>query len=88
MYILVIALSSDLDWAPKEAIEYFLDILDEYNAKITIFATHRIDYRSHEIALHPNTLSGNNYSDAITELRKIFPEAKGCRMKLSNKPLQ
>jgi len=77
---MVIALSSDIDWAPKETVNYFLDILDKFNAKITIFATHEIDYSTHEIAIHPNTISGKNYSVAISELVKLFPNAKGCRM--------
>ena len=32
---MVIAISADLDWAPNDSIEYFLDILDKYNAPIT-----------------------------------------------------
>jgi len=77
---LVIALSSDIDWAPKKAINHFLDILQKFNANITIFAPHKIDDTTHEIAIHPNTTSGKNYSDAISELVKLFPNAKGCRM--------
>lgn len=77
---MVIALSSDIDWAPNGSVEYYLNILDKYDTKITIFATHKIDGRSHEIALHPNTLGGKTYSDAINELLQIFPHAKGSRM--------
>lgn len=43
---MVITLSSDIDWAPNGSVEYYLDILDKYDAKITIFATHKIDGRS------------------------------------------
>lgn len=43
---MVITLSSDIDWAPNGFVEYYLDILDKYDAKITIFATHKIDGRS------------------------------------------
>lgn len=77
---MVIALSSDLDWAPNEIVDYYLDILAKFSAKITIFATHSIKNRDHEISLHPNTLTGKNYNEAIAELLKIYPNAKGSRM--------
>lgn len=77
---MVIALSSDLDWAPDETINYFLDILDEYKCKITIFGTHKINYRQHEIALHPNTFKHKDHLEAIKEIHQVFQEAKGVRM--------
>lgn len=77
---LVIALSSDLDWAPDAAVDYFLDVLDEYVCKITIFGTHKINYRKHEISLHPNTFKHRDHLDAIKEVHRLFPEAKGVRM--------
>lgn len=78
---MVIAISSDLDWAPTSTIEYFLDILEKYNAIITIFATHKFQNRNHEVGIHPNTISsGKSFSEAIIDILQVFPEAKGSRM--------
>lgn len=78
---MVIAVTSDLDWAPVPTIEYFLDILENYNAKITIFATHKFQNRNHEVGIHPNTVStGKPFPEAISDILEIFPNAKGSRM--------
>ncbi|AFU57534.1 hypothetical protein Ngar_c05910 [Candidatus Nitrososphaera gargensis Ga9.2] len=83
----MIALTADTDWVPEKILNYFLDILDEYDATITIFATHEIDGRHHEIALHPNletTYNKEKYQrhtslETAEKLKKTFPQAIGMR---------
>lgn len=35
-----VVLTSDIDWAPEEVIQDFLDLLQSFNAKCTLFCTH------------------------------------------------
>ncbi|MDE1816518.1 MAG: hypothetical protein KGI11_08175 [Thaumarchaeota archaeon] len=83
----MIILTSDTDWVPDEILNYFLDIVDEYKAKITIFATHKLDGRDHEIGLHPNletTYDKVKYQrytslQETVKLKKVFNSAIGTR---------
>ena len=36
-----IILTSDIDWAPEEVIQDFLDLLQSFKAKCTLFCTHQ-----------------------------------------------
>ena len=83
----MIVLTADTDWVPDKILNYFLDIVDEYGAKVTIFATHKLDGRNHEIGLHPNlqTTYDKQKSQRYTsleeteKLKEIFQDAVGTR---------
>lgn len=86
-----IAFTSDIDWAPEQVIEDFLDLFLEYNVKCTFFCTHE----SHtlkkankdliELAIHPNFndnflgKTNNSPKNIIDNLMNIYPEAVGVR---------
>lgn len=78
----MIAITSDIDWAHDEVIEYMLSILEEYNIKITFFCTHEIkikEMNKHELAIHPNFTKDKTDRKTIQELMSLYPEAKGTR---------
>jgi len=83
----VIILTSDTDWVPDKVLDYFLDILDEYDAKATIFATNKVSCRNHEAAIHPypeisydkQGYARSSSFDTVENLKKVFPQALGTR---------
>lgn len=97
-----IALTSDIDWAAEEVIQDFLDLLEEYQAKCTLFCTHDSkvitgsDPVLYEKAIHPNfnpSLINGAPIDAeqtLNDILAIYPEAKGIRSHsmTSSTPLQ
>lgn len=86
-----IFLTIDIDWAPDEQIDFFVDIFLEHQIKATIFITHyskaiqRILDASHlfEIGIHPNfqqnSTQGNNFKEVMNNLLSIAPTAIGIR---------
>lgn len=79
----LIAITSDIDWAGDEVISYMLAILDDYNIKATLFCTHDVSsirgIKRHELAIHPNFISGKAEREVLRELKTLLPEAKGIR---------
>ena len=87
----MIAITSDIDWAPEEIIQDTLDIFMHYKVKCTLFCTHdssvvqKCDRDLFEIAIHPNFNSnlfeniGSSPLKKIENLLKLFPEARGVR---------
>jgi hypothetical protein len=88
-----VCITFDIDWAPEEVIQYSVNILNEYSAAATFFATHdsvtlqNLDNKKFEIGIHPNfnpLLSGVSlphldFRKVVKDLLAIYPEAKGCR---------
>jgi hypothetical protein len=84
------AITLDIDWAPDCAIEYCLDLLDEYKVKATFFVTHKtkmnseIERRGHLLGIHPNFLpnstQGNSVKEIIEECLLYAPNAWCIRM--------
>ncbi len=88
----MITFTCDIDWAPEEVIQDTLSIFNEFSAKCTIFATHdspilkNCDRSLFEIGIHPNfnplldgTDTSRNAEKIISDLKNIFPEARGVR---------
>lgn len=75
-----IALTSDLDWAPQEVLDYFLKIVDGYGIPVTIFMTNKaqIANERHEVSIHPN-FTTLNLDEHIANLLADFPKARGVR---------
>jgi len=82
-----IYLTFDVDWAAEPVVAHVLERLDRFDARATIFATHRssvlmeADRRRVEIALHPNYFEQQVHDPAepVTRLKEIYPEAVGAR---------
>lgn len=90
-----IYITIDLDWAPDQAIEYTLDMLEKANANATFFVTHQTPLLERirknpnmELGIHPNfnellqgTLEDNtkNIYSIIEDLLELVPEAKSVR---------
>ena len=76
----------DVDWATEMAIMDCAKQLSEKNVKATFFATHKSDVLKDlendplfEIGLHPNYYKEPNVDKAITDLKKIYPDAISVR---------
>jgi len=87
-----IFITSDIDWACDEVMNYTINIFEKHNARVTFFATHKTkifeDFNSHyEIGIHPNfnfLLNGDfrygkNYSEVIKYYKEMFPDAVSVR---------
>lgn len=87
-----VVLTLDLDWAPDEIVADTLELLDERGLQATIFATHatKLDFGSHEIALHPNIQNATEVEGALEALRRHYPAARGVRFHrlVSSSPIQ
>lgn len=97
-----VVLTSDIDWAPEEVIQDFLDLLQSFNAKCTLFCTHESEVISKcnsklfEKAIHPNF----NFSlmegmpigaeETLNKILSLYPDAVGVRSHsmTSSTPLQ
>jgi len=78
------AITIDIDWAPKEVLEDCLNLLNAYNIKATFFCPsplniEKIQFKNHELAIHPNYKKIGGFEKNIKELLQIFPDAKGVR---------
>ena len=84
------AITFDVDWAPEGALEDVLELLGEYGARATFFATHRsevlhsIGTAKHEVALHPNfnpilNGGGGDFRAVVDALLAEYPESVGAR---------
>lgn len=80
----------DVDFAPDYMIKNVADIIHEYGAKATFFATHDSEYlktldqdANFEIGIHPNlapdSTQGNNLDDIVIRLKKSYPNAVSNR---------
>jgi len=80
-----VCITFDIDWAPDDIIKYIVELLEEYQIKATFFATHKstflksLDRKNYEVGLHPNFERCNDYDKAISDLKRIYPEAVGAR---------
>ena len=89
-----IFITLDVDWAQDYVLSYTLDILEKYDLKATIFATHttplldNLRYQKNvEIGIHPNFnflldgdyRYGNNFKQIIEYYLSLFPDAKSVR---------
>lgn len=77
-----ICITLDIDWANEDIIEYSINLLEKYNIKATIFATHESKLlkslqRKFEIGIHPN-LNFDMEEDTI-KLLQIYPDVIGVR---------
>lgn len=79
----MISITADLDWAPNYVIDNMIEILDKYSINATFFCTHKVDIKKHELGIHPNFLPNSTQGKTplviLTNLKKIFPRAKGVR---------
>ena len=88
-----ICLTVDIDWAPEYMIRYLFDILDQYDARATIFATHdsallhaladegRFEI-GHHLYLGKGSDQGEDVEHASAYLRSLYPQARGNRFHL------
>jgi len=75
----LIAITSDLDWAPDQVLDFMLDPIGKLGIKATIFCTHRIHIGGgHEIGLHPN-YTKNLERETLVNLMRSVPRCKGIR---------
>ncbi len=85
-------ITSDIDWASDEVLQYSVELFEKHNAKCTFFATHQTEVLNQigdnfEVGIHPNfnfLLSGDfrygkNYQEVIDYYHNMFPEAKSIR---------
>lgn len=97
-----VILTSDIDWAPEEVIQDFLDLLQSFKAKCTLFCTHQSqvisnsDSKLFEKAIHPNfnpsLMEGVpiGAEETLNKILSIYPDAVGVRSHsmTSSTPLQ
>ncbi len=79
-------LTFSMDWAPDSSIQLCLDILSEYKAKATFFATHQTELNNeilrqgHELGIHPNFMPnsshGNTTKEIIDKCLEFAPNAR------------
>lgn len=85
-------ITSDIDWASDEVLDFVINLFDKHNLKCTFFATHKTTLldslgANYEVGLHPNfnyLLNGDfrygkNYKEVIDYYYKMFPTAKSVR---------
>lgn len=87
----MIAFTSDIDWAPEQAIQDMLDIFEYYGVPCTLFCTHESEAikksskKLFEIAIHPNfnglLFTGQNTTadEIVEDLLAVYPNARGVR---------
>lgn len=87
----MIAFTSDIDWAPEQAIQEMLDIFEFYKVPCTLFCTHESEVINKcskglfEIAIHPNfngllfTGQNANADEIVEDLLTLYPSAIGVR---------
>lgn len=87
----MIAITSDIDWAPEEVIDDFFSFFEEKNINCTLFCTHESEIiksankNIFELSIHPNfneLLKGQTNRSAeqiIDNLLRLYPHAKGVR---------
>lgn len=80
-----IGITLDIDWVSDTIIKYSIDLLEKYQIKATLFATHESGFlkslskNKYEIGIHPNLTNNNDWGKAIQDLRNIYPDAIGVR---------
>jgi len=77
-----ICVTLDIDWASDEIVKYSVDLLEEYNVKTTIFATHKSELltslqKRFEIGIHPNLEF--DIEEPTSKLLQTYPDAIGVR---------
>ena len=83
-----ICIAFDVDWAPDEALEDVLELLERAGAASTFFATHdtavfgSAPLRT-EVALHPDFRdAGSDIEAPVRRLQEVYPRALGVRSHL------
>ncbi|HEY5123928.1 MAG TPA: hypothetical protein VIK14_09355 [Ignavibacteria bacterium] len=85
-------ITSDIDWSSDDVLKYTIDLFNEYEVKVTYFATHKtkiLENLRHgsEIGLHPNfnyllngdTRYGKNYKEVISYYKQMYPNSVSVR---------
>lgn len=83
----VFCFTSDVDWNPDPAIRAQLDLFARYDARLTMFATHRSplleDSANIQIGVHPNFLPGSTHGTGVREVLDhvfaLYPRAQSFR---------
>ena len=76
----IIAITSDMDWAPDEIINHFLSIVNDFGVRVTFFCTHSVNIEGkHELSVHPDYKPEEPYGETLKRLLNLFPMAKGVR---------
>ncbi len=76
----IIAITSDIDWAPEEIINHFLSIVNDFGVRVTFFCTHSVNIEGkHELAVHPDYKLEEPYGETLKRLLNLFPMADGVR---------
>lgn len=87
----MIAITIDIDWAPEEAVEDILKLLEDFGVRATIFATHKSEVLLScnsdlfELAIHPNFnnllngKSSESKESIFKDIVDIYPHSKGVR---------
>lgn len=87
---IMVAFTSDIDWAPEHVIEYSISLFEKYETKCTFFCTNQSETLSNcnkelfELGIHPNFNpllegKGGNIDEVIENILNIYPESKGVR---------
>lgn len=80
-------LTTDIDWAPDFAVEELFNLVQEFDFKLTAFATHKstVMQKSNglvEVGLHPDNTRPDKefgFSKKIEDLKSMYPESVGLR---------
>lgn len=79
-------ITSDIDWASDEVLDFTINLFEKYNAKCTFFATHQTELinslsNDYDIGLHPNfnfLLNGDfRYGKSYSEVIDYYEELLG-----------
>ena len=80
-----IGITLDIDWVSDTIIKYVVDLLERYQVKATLFATHEsaflesLDKKKFEVEIHPNFTNSNDWDKIIRNLKDIYSDAIGVR---------
>lgn len=79
-----IVFTCDIDWAPEFVIDDTIKFFDNLGIKLTLFATHDsqvVKSSGLDINIHPylSRVPEKEHEKVISDLMKIYPEAKGSR---------
>lgn len=80
----VIVFSLDVDWINDEILEWVLNLFNDNGLPVTVFATHETNLLKRlndyvEIGIHPDFLNEHDHERIITDLLRIYPDARGVR---------
>lgn len=85
-------ITSDIDWASDEVLEFTLNIFSKHGAKVTFFATHKTPVLDNlgsnfEVGIHPNFnflllgdfRYGSKWHEVVDYYKDFFPDAVSLR---------